>query len=109
MSKAKRRNSGDTASGDTAMRVDVYVRPSSKHAIVGGMYDGALLVRVSQPARNARATTEALRLVADALDIPNRSVTLVRGAAARRKLIDIVVPQKDISGIERRLAELLSG
>ncbi len=36
-----------------------------------------------------KATAAALRAVADALVVPRRAVTLVRGATTRRKLIEV--------------------
>ncbi|MGO9560240.1 MAG: DUF167 domain-containing protein [Acidimicrobiales bacterium] len=71
------------------MRVAIHVRPGASRTSVGGEHDGALVVRVVEPADGGRATNAALRAVADALAVPRRSVTLVRGATSRRKLIDI--------------------
>ena len=90
------------------MRVDIHVRPGASRSSVGGQHDGALVVRVVEPADGGRATNAALRAVADALTIPRRSVTLVRGATSRRKLIDIEAkPPKDES-VELAVARLRS-
>ena len=48
------------------MRLEIYVRPSASVTIVGGSYDGALVVRVTEPPDAGRATRAALRAVADA-------------------------------------------
>jgi uncharacterized protein len=82
------------------MRVEIHVRPSATKTIVGGTHDGALLVRVTEPADNGRATAAALRVLADSLKVPRSSVTLVRGATSRRKLIEIVD-----AGVEPRMLE----
>jgi uncharacterized protein YggU (UPF0235/DUF167 family) len=74
---------------NAAMRVEIYVRPSASETVVGGGYDGALVVRVVEPADAGRATRAALRAVADAIAVPRGAVALVRGANARRKLIEI--------------------
>ena len=71
------------------MRIEIHVRPSASKTVVGGDYDGALIVRVVEPADAGRATRAALRVVADAFAVPNGAVTLVRGANTRRKLIEI--------------------
>jgi uncharacterized protein YggU (UPF0235/DUF167 family) len=65
------------------------VRPGASATAVGGVHDGALVVRVVEPADAGRATNAALRAVAEAVGLPRRSVTLVRGATSRRKLIEI--------------------
>jgi len=73
------------------MRVEIHVRPNASSTVVGGEHDGALVVRVVEPADSGRATEAALRAVADAVSVPRRSVKLVRGSTSRRKLIEIAV------------------
>jgi uncharacterized protein YggU (UPF0235/DUF167 family) len=71
------------------VRLELHVRPGASSTAVGGTHDGALVVRVVEPADAGRATEAALTAVARAVGIPRRSVTLVRGATSRRKLIDL--------------------
>ncbi len=73
------------------MRVEILVRPSASETAVGGEHDGALIVRVVEPADAGQATDAALRAIAKAIAVPGRSVSLVRGATSRRKLIEIDV------------------
>jgi uncharacterized protein YggU (UPF0235/DUF167 family) len=86
------------------MRAEIHVRPSASTTVVGGEYDGALVVRVVEPADGGRATDAALRAVAEALTMPRRSVTLVRGATSRRKLIEIETPEDEL--VEVAMARL---
>lgn len=95
------------------MRLEIHVRPGASQAGVGGGHDGALVVRVVEPADRGRATAAALRAVADALGVPRRSVALVRGATSRRKVVAV-----DVTGagegageeaVAARLAALLTG
>ncbi len=91
------------------MRVEVHVRPNASRASVGGAHDGALVVRVVEPADAGRATDAALRAVAKALAVPRRSVTLLRGATNRRKLLEIDVGGDDarrVNGAVERLRGL---
>lgn len=71
------------------MRIEIYVRPGSSRTEVGGIHDGALVVRVPEAPDEGRATAAALKAVAEAVGLPRRSVTLVRGARSRKKLIEI--------------------
>lgn len=86
------------------MRVEIHVRPGSSIRRVGGTYDGVLLVRVTERADRGRATEAALEAVAEALDVPNRMVRLVRGTTSRRKLIEISTRQD--SEVDRQIREL---
>lgn len=75
---------------------------------MGGEHDGALVVRVAEPADRGRATAAALAAVADALGLPARSVTLVRGATSRRKLLDVDPEPAGEAAVAARLADLTS-
>src|SRR5690349_13103747 len=71
------------------VRIAVWVRPGSAHPGVGGEYDGALVVRVSERAVDGRATAAAVAAVAAAFSVRRPAVTLVAGAATRRKILDV--------------------
>ena len=51
------------------------------------MVDGILRAHVAAPAVAGAANQSLLRLLADELDVPRRSVRLVAGAAGRQKLV----------------------
>ena len=86
------------------MRLTIRVRPGASRAAVGGSYDGALVVRVTAPAVDGRATEAALRAVADAFDVRPRAVTLVSGATSRTKVVDVDAAEAEVG---KRLSELL--
>ena len=86
--------------------MEIHVRPSSSVTMVGGEHDGALVVRVIEPADSGRATEAALRAVAKAVAVSHRSVTLVRGATSRRKLIDIQVANDEAHSLRTTLQRL---
>ncbi len=71
------------------MRVTIRVRPGASRTQVGGEHAGALLVRVTAPAVDGRATVAALAAVAGAFGVRRRSVTLVSGATSRTKVVDV--------------------
>jgi len=71
------------------MRLTVWVRPGSARPDVGGEHDGALVVRVTARAVDGRATAAALTAIADAFGVRRHAVTLVAGAASRKKIVEV--------------------
>jgi uncharacterized protein len=82
------------------VRVTIRVRPGAGRTMVGGSYDGALVVRVAERAQDGRATSAALAALAEALGVRPRDVALVTGATSRTKVVEIP------DGSESRFAEL---
>ncbi len=91
------------------MRVQIYVRPNSSKGGVGGDFDGALVVRVVEPADAGRATEAALSAVASALNVPRRSVSLVRGARSRRKLLEVEAGSEASRRVQAAINRLRAG
>jgi uncharacterized protein (TIGR00251 family) len=90
------------------MRLQIRVQPGASRNSVGGTHDGALVVRVTDPADKGRATRAALGLVADALAVPRRSVSLVRGTTSRLKVVEIATAgPAEAAAVEGRLRRLL--
>jgi uncharacterized protein (TIGR00251 family) len=75
------------------MRVNVRVYPGSRVTKVGGRYgEGTppiLAVRVSAPAVEGRANRAVVKALAVALGVRPSAVTVVSGASARDKVIEI--------------------
>jgi len=67
----------------------VRVTPRASTSAVGGVREGALLVRVTAPPVERRANEAVVELLADALGLPQRAVHVERGAAARTKLVSV--------------------
>ncbi len=84
------------------VRITIRVRPGSARPGVGGTHDGALVVRVSAPAVDGRATAAALSALADAFGVRRRAVTLVAGATSRTKIVDVA--GADPADLDRLLA-----
>lgn len=83
------------------MRITIRVRPGSARPGVSGEQGGALVVRVSAPAVDGRATQAALAAVADAFGVRRDAVTLVTGKTSRTKVVEVA------GGDPRVLADLL--
>jgi uncharacterized protein (TIGR00251 family) len=79
------------------MRVAVRVTPRASIDTIDGFDDaGALKVRVSAPPADGAANEAVTRLLAKALDLPPRDVTLVSGATNRNKVFEIPVAEPEL-------------
>lgn len=83
------------------VRITIRVRPGSARPAVGGEHAGALVVRVSARAVDGKATEAALAAVAAAFGVRRDDVSLVAGASARTKIVEVA------GGDPRVLADLL--
>jgi uncharacterized protein (TIGR00251 family) len=70
-------------------RLQVRVQPRAHRDEIAGERHGVLLVRVTAPPVEGRANEAVRKLVAKRLGVAPGRVTVVRGATAREKLIDI--------------------
>ncbi len=73
------------------------MRPGSSRTAVGGVHDGALVVRVTARAVDGAATQAALVAVAEALGVRRRQVALVSGATSRTKVLDAEGDDEDVA------------
>jgi uncharacterized protein (TIGR00251 family) len=70
--------------------IRVHVHPGARASAVQGFRsDGSLKVAVQEPPEDGRANRAVTRLLARRLAVPNRQVTVVRGAASKNKLVKI--------------------
>jgi uncharacterized protein len=86
--------------------VKVWVRPGASRTSVGGSHDGALIVRVSPPAADGRATEAVLVAVAAAVGVRRRCVHLVSGTTNRTKVIDIEGDDAELRPLLRALLDI---
>ncbi len=87
----------------------VRVRPGASRTSVGGSHPGphgeALVVAVTAPPVDGRATEAARRALAEALGVRPSTVTLKTGANSRDKLFVVSDPPADLSDRIRRLRD----
>jgi hypothetical protein len=69
--------------------IDVRVVPRAGRAGLAGTREGALLVRLNAPPVDGAANAELLEVIADALGVPKRSVSLVSGDRSRQKRVRV--------------------
>ena len=71
-------------------RLAVRVQPgASRTGLAGRAGDGTLKVKVTEPPEGGRANRAVEAVIAETLGVPRRQVTVVRGATARTKWIEI--------------------
>jgi uncharacterized protein (TIGR00251 family) len=81
---------------------DIWAKPGSKRATVGGAHDGMLVVRVSAPASQGAANTAIRKALACALGVRTNQVEIISGASGRAKRIVI---DADVAERWRQLLE----
>jgi uncharacterized protein YggU (UPF0235/DUF167 family) len=90
--------------------IAIRVKTGAARPAVGGAYDGpfgtAVVIAVREPQVDGRATTAALRALAEAISVRPARLTLKAGAASRDKLVLVEDPPEDLA---ERVAALLKG
>lgn len=85
------------------VRLSVHVRPKSSRSAILGVRERALDVALTSPPADGAANSELQRLVARALNVGQRDVSIVAGASSRNKVIEI-----NGVGIDDALTRLLA-
>ncbi|MBI2370202.1 MAG: DUF167 domain-containing protein [Deltaproteobacteria bacterium] len=74
---------------DPAALLELLVQPRASRSEVVGWQGAALRVRVTAPAVEGAASQACLDLLAELLGVARSSLTIVRGARVRRKLVRV--------------------
>jgi uncharacterized protein YggU (UPF0235/DUF167 family) len=94
---------------DDTLTVAVRVKPGAARARVGGRHDGphgpALVIAVTAPPVDGRATEAARKALAEALGVRPAAVSLRAGAASRDKLFLVERPTPELAEALRRLRD----
>jgi uncharacterized protein YggU (UPF0235/DUF167 family) len=89
--------------------VAVRVKPGSSRVRVGGRYDGphgpSVVVAVTAPPVDGRATEAAIRALAAALGLKPAQLSLRSGATSRDKIIAVTDAPPDLTGRVARLRD----
>lgn len=70
------------------MLITIRVQPRSKRNTVE-WEQGALKARLTAPPVDGAANEALIELLAERLDLPKRSISVVRGATSRQKVVEI--------------------
>ena len=84
------------SAADGGSRLAVSVSPNARRTAVDGLHDGALRVRLAARPVDGQANASLLAWLADQLGCARRSVQLLRGDAARHKLLHIALPPEQV-------------
>ncbi|HZF53847.1 MAG TPA: DUF167 domain-containing protein [Polyangiaceae bacterium] len=71
------------------IRLSVHVRPKSSRCAILGVRERALDVALTSPPADGAANAELQRLLARALGVTQRDVSIVAGASSRSKVIEV--------------------
>jgi uncharacterized protein (TIGR00251 family) len=74
---------------EPAVRFTVRVQPRSSREGVDGVHGSALRVRVNAPPVEGAANEAVVEVLAKALGVAKRAVTIVGGANSRSKVVDV--------------------
>ena len=77
------------------MDLDVRVIPRAGRSEIAGLRDGALRIRLAAAPVDGAANTELIDLLAQALRIPRRDITIVSGERSRSKRVRITGLDRD--------------
>lgn len=72
------------------MRITVRVKPNAKATkCTGWVGDNIFIIALHAPPVEGRANEELVAFLSDVLDTPKASISLVRGAGSREKVLDV--------------------
>ena len=77
------------AATPSGVLIDVRVVPRSGRSGIAGTRDGALLVRLHAPPVEGAANTELIEVLAGAIGVPKRAVTIVSGERSKTKRVAV--------------------
>jgi len=71
----------------------IHVQPGAKTTQVAGLHGEDLKMRIAAPPVEGRANAVLEKFIARTLGVPRRCVSVVKGAASRRKTVHIAAPE----------------
>lgn len=81
-----------------AIRFQVRVAPRAKRNRIGAAHDGKLKVSLTAPPVDGAANDALIKLLARALGVPKRNVTIVAGLTSKTKTVR--VSEVDVTRVE---------
>lgn len=88
------------------VRIDTRVTPRASRNAIDGVREGRLVIKVTSPPVDHAANAAVIALLADALRVPRRSLTIVAGGQSRLKSLAVAALSE--AEVRRRLSLILS-
>ena len=84
---------------ETATGIELHVRviPRAKKSSLGGVRDGALLIRLAAPPVENAANEALVCLLSDILHVPRRAIHIISGERARHKRVAVDGLARDLA------------
>ena len=70
-------------------RIKLRIIPNAKRSVVAGAHGDAIKLKIAAPAIEGKANEALVEFLASTLGVPQRDVTILRGAKSRDKFIEI--------------------
>jgi uncharacterized protein (TIGR00251 family) len=84
--------------------IDIRVIPRASKAGIAGTRDGALLVRLNSPPVEGAANAELIDVIATALRVPKKNITIVSGERSKLKRVSVTgITSEDAAAALQRL------
>ncbi|HYM35361.1 MAG TPA: DUF167 family protein [Steroidobacteraceae bacterium] len=77
---------------NSALVLNVALQPGAKRDEFVGLHGDALKIRIQAPPLEGRANQALIEFLAATFDCPRANITLLRGAASRRKVMRVDRP-----------------
>lgn len=87
------------------VRIETRVTPRASCNAIDGVREGRLVIKVTSPPVDHAANAAVIELLADALHVPRRSLTIVAGEQSRLKSLAVAALSE--AEIRRRLSAIL--
>ena len=81
----------------TGVELDVRVIPRAKKSGLGGVRDGAVLIRLAAPPVENAANDALISFLSEILQVPRRAIRIVNGGRARRKRVAVDGLARDLA------------
>lgn len=72
------------------MKYTVSVKPNAKQTKIIRVSDTELLAHIHAPAQDGKANEELIRALSKFFHVPQLRICIARGAAGRKKIVDVV-------------------
>jgi uncharacterized protein (TIGR00251 family) len=85
------------------IRITVQIIPNAKKSEIIGLLDDALKLRLQAQPIEGKANEALIRYIADILEVPKSTVSIVHGQTSRRKIVEIRTPALTHEQVQRAL------